>query len=267
MQFPYLNAQAGRESVSLNAVMYLAAGLAVLIGFAWWANESTTPKPRQFGVTPSAAAVYASATPNVGLLPAIVFGPSPTPEREIRPYGYLGDTVIGAARTAQPTATDIPPATPTQVAPPTATPDGLFRVYLFMDPISRVEFVEYPHLIATEYLPPGVLVMPPDIPESEARATLDVAQRRHALTSYVSPTPVFWPSDRPWNTPTPTPTATPTFTPTWTSYQAGLMATVQAWESIATATPPAPATRAVGAAERFSEAAPLAFRAQILRVP
>lgn len=221
-----MKANVGKEGVRLSAVWPLVALVVLSVWFVGYSLSVFEGAFSKQGQRTTPIAVGSPVAGDVALVnPTRVPGlATPTCQQLARASGMPLDCDATAVPTVRPQSTGtaaptLPPMTPETVnevvaaAPSvvfvTPTPDGLFRVYLFMDPISKMEFVEYPHFIATpDYLPPGVLVIPPDVSEADALATLDVAQRRYAVTSYATATLVYGGANG-YVTMTPAPTAGP----------------------------------------------------------
>jgi hypothetical protein len=229
--------------------MYLLLGFVVLGGFAWWAHVSTTPKARpNFSNGTPVVQLRATSTPNPAILPPAVFGPPPTQDVPIMPFGYLGAIPLTTPESAQEgdnlelenvtqvaiaptaTATPWPAATRASIEP--------FKVYVFLEPeLQNQIIVEYPYLVLThQALPPGVSILETSRMGDEAFPTRQAL--RYGDAHLPPPTPVCM-----------------------------LRPVDCALVTYVTSTPAAPDAleRAVGGAERFSGALPLAPRGRIER--
>ena len=244
--YPHIKSRAGREGVKAVAVISIAAALVVVGAWLWYLNSSLlnpsrpTPVVSSRFATLTAVAVVGTATPDLSGIGGLLVSNEATPTREMRPFGWRPGDVIGPIEsTAESTEVDIMPAISNEVAlAPTATATPWpyatrasiepFKVYVFQQPEMVNQFVvEYPYLVLTAER------LPPGV------SVLQAGREGGFSTFTPVPTTVC-----PW-------------------------ANLNWCEGVSFATPPAPAAAAlaVGAAERFSGAAPLAHSGRIQRAP
>lgn len=146
----------GAEGVSLQAI-----GLVVLLGalIVGWLHLTINPPPGPESRLLRGSTPGAESTPEPSLTPIVASFSlvTATAMNEM-----LNRPAASPTRTLTPIVSDTPTPTVTYTPSPTTT-RGPFvhRVYVFIDPPEATRVViEYPYLVVSPVVPPGIVVMP-----------------------------------------------------------------------------------------------------------